>query len=184
MEIMIIAYRNKTYIAADWDEKTGDKDAVDQLHKWNKSEYWGLDFHDAHDLTSSRDSSKSCTIKKSLDERLDNSKHFVLIVGEHTKSLRSGKCTESCDSWSTCSSSYGYGEAKKKYSYIEFECNGAKSRNEYDGKPRVIVLYNSKTVDKTKCLDAVKGIALTHTAMKKSDGCWDYQSVKKAFDLL
>lgn len=39
-----MAYRTKTYIAADWD---GDKNAVEQLYKWKNSNYWSLDFHDA-----------------------------------------------------------------------------------------------------------------------------------------
>lgn len=34
-----ILYRTKTYIAADW---SGDYDAVEQLHKWNISNYWSL----------------------------------------------------------------------------------------------------------------------------------------------
>lgn len=52
----MVTYRTRTYIAGDWDH---DKDAVDQLHKWNDSKYWSLSFTDAHDLTSSRDSSLS-----------------------------------------------------------------------------------------------------------------------------
>lgn len=51
-------YRTRTYIAGDWDN---DKDAVDQLHTWNDSNYWSLSFTDAHDLTSSRDSSLGST---------------------------------------------------------------------------------------------------------------------------
>ena len=39
-----MVYRTRTYIAADWD---GDHDAVEQLHKWNESKYWGLSFTDA-----------------------------------------------------------------------------------------------------------------------------------------
>lgn len=71
-------YRTRTYIAGDWDN---DKDAVDQLHKWNDSNYWNLSFTDAHDLTSSRDSSLNCTIKASLKTRMDASKHsFLLLV--------------------------------------------------------------------------------------------------------
>jgi len=31
-----MAYRTKTYIAAEW---TGDKDAVEQLYKWSDSNY-------------------------------------------------------------------------------------------------------------------------------------------------
>ena len=61
-------YRTKTYIAADW---TGDKDAVDQLYKWNNSNYWALSFTDAHDVTQARDGSLNCSIKSSLKKRLD-----------------------------------------------------------------------------------------------------------------
>lgn len=39
-------YRTKTYIAGDW---TGDKDLIDQLYTWNSSDYWSLNFTDAHD---------------------------------------------------------------------------------------------------------------------------------------
>ena len=70
-------YRTKTYIAGDW---TGDKDAVDQLYKWNNSNYWGLSFHDAHEITQSADSSRNCSIKASLRARLDISKTFVLRI--------------------------------------------------------------------------------------------------------
>lgn len=58
-----MVYRTRTYIAGDWDH---DKDAVDQLHKWNDSNYWSLSFTDAHDLTQSNDGSLNCSIKASL----------------------------------------------------------------------------------------------------------------------
>ena len=72
-----MVYRTKTYIAADW---TGDKGAVEQLHKWNDNKYLTLSFTDAHDLTQSSDSSLNCSIKSSLKKRMDVSKTFVLIV--------------------------------------------------------------------------------------------------------
>ena len=84
----MVTYRTRTYIAGDWDH---DKDAVDQLHKWNDSKYWSLSFTDAHDLTSSRDSSLNCTIKSSLKTRMDASKTFVLIVGDQTASVTAGR---------------------------------------------------------------------------------------------
>ena len=34
-----MTYRTKTYIAGDWTE---DKDAIDQLHKWNNNKYLTL----------------------------------------------------------------------------------------------------------------------------------------------
>ena len=88
-------YRTKTYIAGDW---TGDKDFIDQLYKWNKSNHWGLHFLDAHELTQARDTSKPCSIKKSLSARLNKSKTFVLIVGEKTASLTKGDCRY-CDDY-------------------------------------------------------------------------------------
>ena len=166
-------YRTKTYIAADW---TGDKDAVDQLYKWNDSDYWSLHFVDAHDLTQSKDTSLNCSIKSSLKTRLDASKTFVLIVGEDTKSLRSGSCAY-CDSYS----SY-YGRCNRGYSvdyrsYINYECEKA-----VDADIKIVVLYNSTKVDKSKCPDAVKDLG-KHVAMKcNKDGVeeWDYKSVKSA----
>ena len=58
-----MTYRTKTYIAADWDQ---DEDAVNQLHKWNNSNHWSLNFHDAHEITKAKDSSLYCSIKSSL----------------------------------------------------------------------------------------------------------------------
>ena len=83
-----MAYRTKTYIAADWD---GDNDAVKQLYKWKRSNYWSLDFHDAHDLTQARDSSLNCSIKVVLynASSIDKSKcpDAVKNIGTH-KAMR------------------------------------------------------------------------------------------------
>ena len=49
---LFMKYRTKTYIAGDW---TGDSDAVEELYKWNRSDYWGLSFQNAHDITQSND---------------------------------------------------------------------------------------------------------------------------------
>jgi hypothetical protein len=160
-----MGYRTKTYIAGDW---TGDKDAVEQLHKWNNSNYWGLSFHDAHEITQSSDNSKNCSIKVSLRSRLDVSKTFVLIVGNGTKSRRAGECNY-CFKNNDCGSS-------SNKSFIEYECDKAVR----DGL-KIVVLYNAATIDKSKCLDVVKNIG-THIAMCYSEGgklYWDYQAVKK-----
>ena len=71
-------YRTRTYIAGDWDH---DKDAVEALHRWNESSKYGLSFSDAHELKQAKDTSLNCSIKRSLAERLDASKTFILIVG-------------------------------------------------------------------------------------------------------
>lgn len=159
-------YRTKTYIAADW---TGDIDAIEQLHKWNKSNYWGLSFHDAHDITQSSDSSKNCSIKASLRKRFDVTKTFVLIVGNGTKSRRAGECNY-CFKHNECGST-------SNKSFIEYECDKA-----VRDKLKIVVLYNAATIDKSKCPDVVKNTG-THAAMcYRKDGIlyWDYQVVKNA----
>ena len=166
-----MAYRTKTYIAADW---TGDKNAVDQLYKWNESDHWGLSFHDAHDITEANDGSLNCSIKASLATRLDASKTFVLIVGNGTKSRRAGECNY-CSFYNNGRCTKGYGVSNK--SFIEYECDKAVR----DGLT-IVVLYNAAKIDKTKCLDVVKDKG-THAAMQYIENgqhYWDYQSVKKA----
>ncbi len=168
-----MVYRTKTYIAADW---TGDAGAVEQLNKWNDSKYWGLSFHDAHDLQQARDSSLNCSIKSSLATRLDASKTFVLIVGSGTKTVRSGSC-QYCGSYNSRTHICARGYSVDYRSYIEYECEKAVR----DGL-NIVVLYNAATVDKSKCPDVIK-YSGTHTAMQHlvyGTHEWNYSAVKTA----
>lgn len=166
-------YRTRTYIAGDWDN---DKDAVDQLHTWNDS---NLSFTDAHDLTSSRDSSLNCTIKSSLKTRMDASKTFVLIVGNHTASVTAGGC-QLCGSYNSYTKHCAKGYSVDYRSFIKFECDKA-----IEAGIKVIVLYKATQIDRSKCPDAIRYLG-THATMiyKGNDGkyYWDYQSVKDAFN--
>ena len=172
----MVTYRTRTYIAGDWDH---DKDAVDQLHKWNDSKYWSLSFTDAHDLTSSRDSSLNCTIKSSLKTRMDASKTFVLIVGDQTASVTAGSCRW-CGSYNSYTYRCAKGYSVDYRSFIKFECDKA-----VEAGIKIIVLYKATRVDWSKCPEAVRYVG-THASMiyKGNDGnyYWDYQSVKDAFD--
>ena len=166
-------YRTKTYIAGDW---TGDSNAIEHLYKWNDSKYWSLHFTDAHDLTQAKDSSLNCSIKASLKTRLDVSKTFVLVVGENTKYLRSGSCTY-CGSYNSYLGRCARGHSVDFRSYINYECDKA-----VDADIKIVVLYNSTKVDKSKCPEALKDFG-THVAMRyKENGVeyWDYQAVKNA----
>lgn len=168
-----MANRTRTYIAADW---TSDKDAVDQLHKWNDSKFWSLSFYDAHDLTQARDESLNCSIKASLASRLDASKTFILIVGSTTKSVRSGSCSY-CSSYNSHTYSCARGYSVDYRSYIEYECEKAVR----DGL-KLVILYNAATVDKSKCPESISSKG-THVAMcyyENSQYYWDYNAVKQA----
>ncbi len=170
-----MGYRTKTYIAADW---SSDIDAVQQLHTWNNSKYWSLSFTDAHSLTQARDSSLNCSIKRSLDTRLDVSKTFVLIVGSNTKIVRSGGC-HYCKSYNSHTYSCASGYYVDYRSYIEYECDKA-----IRDKLKIVVLYNVATVDKGKCPDSIKNVG-THVAMcyyENGKYYWDYNAVKGAIN--
>ncbi|WP_294361640.1 molecular chaperone Tir [uncultured Senegalimassilia sp.] len=168
-----MVYRTRTYIAADWD---GDHDAVEQLHKWNDSDYWGLSFPDAHELHQSRDTSLYCSIKKSLKERMDRSKRFALVVGDHTATVTKGSCSYcgSCNSWTkSCARPHSI----DRRSYIEYECDEAVKAG-----IEVVVLYNDIRVDKSKCPEAVRwrGDHVPMVTYRDGNYYWDYQAIKNA----
>lgn len=164
-------YRTKTYLAGDW---TGDKAAIDKLHSWNDSGYYSLDFVDVHDFKQASDNSLNCSIKRSLKERMDMCKTFVLVVGNNTISVRSGACAY-CSSYNSGvyvpSCRRGYSIDNR--SYIEFECDKA-----VEAGIKIVVLYNSSRVDRYKCPEAVR-FKGKHVAMH-NNGYWDYQAVKNA----
>lgn len=172
-----MTYRTRTYLAGDW---TGDKDAIEQLYKWENSNYWSLDFVDAHSLTQSSDSSLYCSIKASLCERLNRSKTFVLVVGNSTTAITKGNCVNCRNYIPTYQGgpkcSHGISISMK--SDIDYECDKAIR----DGLT-IIVLYNKTYIAKSLCPSQLKNIG-THVAMKKTDiwgsAIWDYESVRKA----
>ncbi|MBR3624008.1 MAG: hypothetical protein IKN43_11765 [Selenomonadaceae bacterium] len=167
-------YRTRTYIAGDWD---GDSDVIEQIHKWNEGDRWSLSFSDAHDLMQARDPSLNCSIKKSLSERLNASKRFVLIVGSGTNSRRAGMCRY-CKQDSNCQYKSNWHE---NLSFIEYECYRAYKLYS-EGKIDVVVLYNATICDKKRCPPTLREIG-THVAMKEYVNYrtqWSYEAVKKA----
>lgn len=76
-----MAYRNKTYVAFD-----GDNDITNYriMQAWKSNDNIDFNFLDAHDLNTARDSSNEESIKAQLRVRMQNSKLFLLLVGENT----------------------------------------------------------------------------------------------------
>ena len=175
MTIDQLKNRTKTYLAGDW---SGDRDAIDKIHQWNKSDHYCLHFLDVHDYTQSYDTSNYCSIKKSLKKRMDISKKFVLIVGEQTNSITKGACYHCAFYQRSYPPNCKYGYSIDNRSYIEYECEMAVKAG-----IEIVVLYNSTKVDRSKCPEAVRWRG-THKAMVESetDGNqnWDYQTVKAA----
>lgn len=77
-------YKNKTYVSLDYDS---DSRYYNLMKAWKQSDKTNFNFHDAHDINNLMAYSSEDTIKAKLKERLNNSKIFVLLVGEYTKNL-------------------------------------------------------------------------------------------------
>ena len=144
-------YRTRTYLAGDWDT---DYVVIDKLRKWNKSNHWNLSFSDAHDLMQSRDTSLCCSIKKSLRDRLNASKRFVLVVGENTDKITSGGC-QRCGNYLSAIKECLRGYSVDYRSYVHYECEYA-----YNHDLDVVVIYNDFVVDKTLCPSVLRDIGL------------------------
>ena len=165
--------RTKTYIAADWDS---DFEVVKKLCEWNESDYYNLHFLDAHKEKQSRDSSKYCSIKKSLKDRMDISKTFVLVVGANTNSITKGSC-KYCDRYSSWYEKCLGGYSADFRSYIKYECDKA-----IEAGIRVVVIYNYANVDKSKCPESVRyiGTHLPFYYYKDGKCYYNYTQIKKA----
>ena len=135
-----------------------------------------MSFSDAHELTQSNDSSKPCSIKRSLATRLDASKTFVLVVGSGTLGLTKGSC-QWCYSYDSYHRSCHAGGHVDYRSFVEYECEKAAR----DGL-KIVVLYNYAQVDKSKCPEVLRSKG-KHVAAYYYDGgqaYWDYQAIKDA----
>lgn len=180
--------RTKTYIAGEWD---GDNDAIGQLYKWNDGDKWSLHFRDVHKKKQCYDSSMPCTIKSSLCERMNDSKIFVLVVGNNTVSTRKGSCA-----YHNCANKqYNYtngqytctvfGKTYSTQSFIDYECLLA-YKAYLNGEMKIVVLYNAASINKSKCPEILKGIG-THKEMKSYNGfcgryMFDYSKVRTAIE--
>lgn len=79
-----MGYRNKTYIAFDGDN---DMHYYRLMTAWKANDGFSLNFHNAHDLNTARDSSQEESIKRQLRERFANSKVLIVLIGEYTRHL-------------------------------------------------------------------------------------------------
>jgi hypothetical protein len=86
----LMAYRNGTYIAfhaeGNTDPTASDIKYYRTLKMWHANDGIDFKFVNSHEKVAAvRDASQAATIKRSLRERLDNSKNMVLIIGQKTK---------------------------------------------------------------------------------------------------
>lgn len=165
--------RKCVYLAGDFDSE--DRKIVEKIQEWNQNSNKQLKFKDAHELTQARDESLPCSIKASLAKRLDEADIFVLVVGEKTNNLTKGSC-QYCDSYSNDRCHKNHNNVSFD-SFIEFECNKA-----FKDNLRIVVIYNSLIVDRSKCPEVIRYIG-THIPAKyykKGFKYWNYQEIRNA----
>jgi MTH538 TIR-like domain (DUF1863) len=79
-----MAYRNKTFVSFDGDN---DMHYYRLMCAWKQNDNSNFNFFNAHDLNYARDTSLEESIKAQLRIRLQNSKIFVLLIGDKTRYL-------------------------------------------------------------------------------------------------
>ena len=79
-----MAYKNKVFISFDGDT---DIHYYRLMLAWKQNDKTDFNFFNAHDISQARDTSLESTIKRSLRERLLNSRIFVILIGERTRYL-------------------------------------------------------------------------------------------------
>ena len=176
-------YRTRTYIAGDW---TGDFDLINQLHEWNDNNHLNLNFVDVHELTQSSDNTLNCNIKKSLRKRLNITKTFVLIVGEHTSAVTSGACfiCKYYRKWHTIPPSCIKDYSIDNRSYIQYECEMALKDYKSGRLRNIVVIYNGLINPiKDRCPELLKDVGIhigSDSRNDKGELCWNYAEIKDA----
>lgn len=169
--------KRKMYISADWEH---DKDAVNQIYKWKNDKGWDLELCDTHELTETSGISCPCLVKTSMRYTLDDATTLVLIVGDHTAAVTKGEC-QHCVHYNSYIDCCEKDRFMDNRDYITWECEKSVRTDK-----KIIVLYKSTCVDKTKCPPSVRDVG-THVAMvhKGQDNrkYWDYNAVKEALEV-
>lgn len=157
--------RKRVYISADYSEVDGDRDIVDELHKWGNDNYHKVDYVDTAQVISGsvvkNQDCRSCDLKKEFNRQINSSSAVIFIIGDMTRYRKAGSSCERltkdrlnclCTPYkqnangSTLCKAYGpiqtvglddIGEINS-YSYLEHEFRQAVKK-----KKNIIIVYNS-----------------------------------------
>ena len=154
----------RVYISADYSELNGNRDVVEELHKWGKDSLHKVDYVDTAEVVSgsiSKDPDcRFCDLKREFNSQINVSSYVIFIIGVKTASRTAGSvcrrhngvarcdCTPykknskgtSICKWDTVSTPEPNSDLGNvnSYSFLEHEFRQAKRK----GK-NIIVVYNS-----------------------------------------
>lgn len=154
----------RVYISADYSVVNGDRDVVEELHKWGKDNLHKVDYVDTAEVVSGSVSNdpdcRPCDLKKEFNQQINVSSAVIFIIGDKTASRTAGSVCRRCDGKAGCEctpykqNSKGTCKCKwdivfksgpnddvgyiNTYSYLKHEFLQAAKK----GKP-IVIVYNS-----------------------------------------
>lgn len=154
----------RVYISADYSILNGDRDVVDELHRWGKDNLHKVDYVDTAEVVKGSVSAdpdcRPCDLKKEFNSQINASSAVIFIIGDKTAFRTAGSVCKrqasgvDCDSTPYKQNSQGTKTCKwdststpgpnddlgniNAFSYLEHEFQQAKRK----GKT-IIVVYNS-----------------------------------------
>lgn len=152
----------RVYISADYSPSNGDRDIIDELHKWGKDNLHRVDYCDtalvAKGSVSNNPDCRPCYLKDEFNKQINASSAVIFVIGDKTKDRTAGSTCRRQSDGAFCSctpykqNSNGLSYCKlvyiptsyydvnpvNNYSYLRHEFEQAKKK----GKT-IIIAYNS-----------------------------------------
>ena len=155
----------RVYISADYSHGDGDRDVVDELHRWSEDNRYSVDYVDTAQVVSGSVSDdpdcRPCDLKAEFNRQINASSAVIFIIGDKTADRMAGNscrrisegencaCTPYKQNASGSSVCKIYGETYtpgpnedvgkiNAYSYLKHEFEQAKKKNK-----SIIIIYNA-----------------------------------------
>lgn len=157
--------RIKVYISADYSEKDGDRNVVEELQKWGNDNLHKVDYVDTAQVVSGsvskNEDCRPCDLKEEFNRQINASSVVIFIIGDKTASRIAGSSCKRNDEGVFCEctpykqNANGSGYCKvygstyepgpnedvgkiNAYSYLKHEFKQAQKKNK-----TIIIVYNS-----------------------------------------
>ena len=155
----------RVYISADYSPKNGDRDVVEELHRWSEDNRYSVDYVDTAQVVSGSVSNdpdcRPCDLKAEFNRQINASSSVIFIIGDKTASRLAGNSCRRLSEGENCActpykqNTNGstdckiYGETYtpgpdedvgkiNAYSYLRHEFEQAKKK-----KKTIIIVYNA-----------------------------------------
>lgn len=152
----------RVYISADYSEVDGDRNVVNELHRWSRDNRYSVDYKDTAQVVKGSVSNdpdcRPCDLKKEFNGQINSSSVVIFIIGDKTASRAAGSTcrrvsagsyclctpykqnangTTYCNKYNTSGSWYDVNEINN-YSYLEHEFRQAVKK-----RKSIVIVYNS-----------------------------------------